>query len=78
MAKLIFKHTTSIGVRFTKYRRFEMDREFLNVETEFGTIRKKILKYDDIEKESYEYEDLKKIAGNKDISLEELRSNLNR
>lgn len=78
MAKLIFKHTTSIGVRYTKYRRFEMDREFLDVETEFGTIRKKILKYDDIEKESYEYEDLKKIAGNKDISLEELRSNLNR
>lgn len=76
MAKLIFKHTTSIGVRFTKYRRFEMDRTFENVETKYGKVTKKILKYEDIKKESYEYEDLKKIATENNISIEEVRSNL--
>lgn len=76
MAKLIFKHTTSIGVRFTKYRRFEMDRTFENVETKYGKVTKKILKYEDIKKESYEYEDLKKIAIENNISIEEVRSNL--
>lgn len=76
MAKLIFKHTTSIGVRFTKYRRFEMDRTFEDVETKYGKVTKKILKYEDIEKESYEYEDLKKIATENNISIEEVRSNL--
>lgn len=77
MAKLIFKHTTSIGVRFTKYRRFEMDRTFENVETKYGKVTKKILKYEDIEKESYEYEDLKKIATENNMSIEEVRLNLN-
>ncbi|WP_311564218.1 nickel pincer cofactor biosynthesis protein LarC [Peptoniphilus duerdenii] len=76
MAKLIFKHTTSIGVRFTKYRRFEMDRTFENVETKYGKVTKKILKYEDIKKESYEYEDLKKIATENNISIEEVRSTL--
>lgn len=76
MAKLIFKHTTSIGVRFTKYRRFEMDRTFEDIDTKYGKVTKKILKYEDIEKESYEYEDLKKIATENNISIEEVRSNL--
>ncbi|WP_311562070.1 nickel pincer cofactor biosynthesis protein LarC [Peptoniphilus duerdenii] len=76
MAKLIFKHTTSIGVRFTKYRRFEMDRTFEDVETKYGKVRKKILKYEDIEKESYEYEDLKKLATENNMSIEEVRLNL--
>ena len=76
MAKLIFKHTTSIGVRFTKYRRFEMDRTFEDVKTKYGKVTKKILKYEDIEKESYEYEDLKKIATENNISIEEVRSTL--
>lgn len=76
MAKLIFKHTTSIGVRFTKYRRFEMDRTFEDIDTRYGKVTKKILKYEDIEKESYEYEDLKKIATENNISIEEVRSNL--
>lgn len=76
MAKLVFKHTTSIGVRFTKYRRFEMDRTFEDIDTKYGKVTKKILKYEDIEKESYEYEDLKKIATENNISIEEVRSNL--
>lgn len=76
MAKLIFKHTTSIGVRFTKYRRFEMDRTFEDIDTKYGKVTKKILKYEDIEKESYEYEDLKKIAAENNISIEEVRSTL--
>ncbi len=76
IAKLIFKHTTSIGVRIAKYRRFEMDRTFEDIETKYGKVTKKILKYEDIEKESYEYEDLKQIATEKNISMEEVRSNL--
>lgn len=76
MAKLIFKHTTSIGVRISKYRRFEMDRKFEEIGTKYGKVTKKILKYEDIEKESYEYEDLKKIATENNISIEEVRSNL--
>lgn len=76
MAKLIFKHTTSIGVRFTTYRRFEMYRTFEDIDTKYGKVTKKILKYEDIEKESYEYEDLKKIATENNISIEEVRSNL--
>lgn len=76
MAKLIFKHTTSIGVRISKYRRFEMDRSFEDIDTKYGKVTKKILNYEDIEKESYEYEDLKKIATENNISIEEVRSNL--
>lgn len=76
LSKLIFKHSSSIGVRFTRYGRFEMNRRFEEIETKFGKIRKKLVEFEDIKKSSYEYEDLKKLAKENNLSLEELKDEI--
>lgn len=59
MQKVMFKETTTIGIRMYKTNRVCMDREWITTPTRYGDIRIKIAKYDDIIKYSPEYEDCK-------------------
>ncbi len=76
ISTLIFKHSTSLGIRTYNIDRITMDREVVNKETEFGHVRYKISKYNDIEKISIEYEDLKRISKDTELSIRQLYNKL--
>ena len=62
MAELIFKHTATIGIRKKLYERYVLDRRTEEVNTPYGTVRKKISEGYGVKKEKYEYDDIVKIA----------------
>ena len=69
MLSLIFKYTTSIGVREVISQRYILDREEKTVETPYGMVRCKVAKGYGARKAKIEYEDLAKIADARHISI---------
>ena len=59
LQQVIFKETTTIGIRMYKTNRVCMDRKWLTVSTKYDTIRVKKAEYNNIIKYSPEYEDCK-------------------
>ena len=76
LIKEIFKHTTTIGIRETEVNRFILERETEEIETMFGTVRKKKSFGYGIEKEKYEYEDLAKIARETELSISQVKEKI--
>ena len=72
MAKLLFKHTTTLGVRKTESRRYTLQRSIVEVETPFGKIRRKDCSGYGISRSKYEYDDLARIASQNGISISEV------
>jgi hypothetical protein len=73
LIRIIFEETTSIGVRIRNEERKTLKREIKEVNTQYGKIRVKIAKLDgQIINTMPEYEDCKKIAKKKNISLIEI------
>ncbi len=72
LQNIIFRETTTIGIRYRYESRTELEREILEIDTKYGKI--KVKKVDNNgEKYVYpEYESLKKIAIENDIPLKEL------
>ena len=69
MVRLIFKYTTTIGIRENIYKRYTLQRSVETVHTRYGDIRKKISTGYGITREKYEYEDLARAARENDISV---------
>ena len=69
MTELLFMHTTTLGVRMCEKRRATMAREFSAVETPCGTVRCKTSHGSGASREKYEFDDLARIAREKEISL---------
>lgn len=76
MAQLIFKHTTTIGIREYVCNRMVLRRQEKVVETIYGPVRVKKSAGYGVEKEKYEYEDLREIADRTDRSIGEIRKEL--
>jgi len=74
MLSLIFKHTTTLGVREYLSRRYTLQREQAEVETRFGKIKVKTASGFGVKKSKPEYEDIAKIAREKEISLQDVLS----
>lgn len=72
MVELIFKHTTTIGIRETISARYTLKRSVETVQTPFGEIRKKISAGYGVTREKYEYEDLARIAMERGMSIQEV------
>lgn len=72
--KLIFKHTSTIGIREKSLKRYVMNREFDTVETKFGTVNVKKSYGYDAEKSKPEYEDIARICRENNISIADLKS----
>lgn len=68
-----FKHTNTIGIRENVCKRYTLSRHFETVETEKGSVRKKISEGYGVRREKLEFDDLAKIANENDISLREAR-----
>lgn len=72
LQNIIFKETTTIGIRYRFESRTELGREFVEIDTKYGKIRAKKVTNND---ETYvypEYESMKKLAEENDIPLKEL------
>lgn len=76
MAKLLFRHTTTLGVRVGLCSRFTLRRSEEVTQTPYGPVRRKISRGYGICREKPEYDDLVKIAREQGKSLSEIREML--
>ena len=74
LISLLFRHTTTLGVREAALRRTVLDRRVETVQTRFGPVRRKIASGFGAERVKYEYEDLARIAREQGLSLETVRA----
>ena len=74
--RLLFRHTSTIGVRESVLRRYVLDRRIETEETAFGPVRKKISSGYGVTREKYEYDDLAAAAKNAGKSIAEVREEL--
>ena len=70
---LIFRHTTTIGVREIPVRRYALERKEYVFQTPYGPLRRKSSTGYGVSRDKYEYEDLARMAREQRISLEEVR-----
>lgn len=73
MIDLIFKYTTTIGIRQVETQRYVLDRKITMVETSCGTVRRKDAAGYGVSRSKYEYDDLADIAREKGLSIKEVR-----
>ncbi|MCL5673963.1 MAG: nickel pincer cofactor biosynthesis protein LarC [Deltaproteobacteria bacterium] len=79
LSKVIMEETTSIGLRIARKDKIYIDRFIEEIETPFGTIKIKVSKAGNkILNKKPEYESLKKIALNNNISLKEVYNVVNK
>ena len=73
LTKLLYRETTTLGVRVSEIERSCLPREIIKVKTEFGTIDVKIAKLDDeVINVKPEYEQMREFALQSKISLREM------
>lgn len=74
--ELIFKHTTTIGVRENICKRYILDRKIETVHTEYGDVRKKVSSGYGVTREKLEYDDLARLANETGKSVREIRESI--
>ena len=76
MASLLFRHTTTLGMRIAETRRRAMERRVETVETPFGSVRVKTSEGCGVQRRKAEYDDLARIARERDMSISQVRREL--
>lgn len=71
MIRAAFRYTTTIGIRENRLSRYVLERHVETRETPYGTVRCKVSSGYGVERRKYEYDDLSRIAREKDISISE-------
>ena len=74
MIGLLFRHTTTIGVRESVTRRYVLDRSIETVQTPYGEVRRKAASGYGVSRSKYEYDDLARIAREQNIGLSEAKT----
>ena len=72
MLSLIFRHTTTLGIREYVSRRYTLQKEQKEVQTKFGAVRVKTSHGFGVKKSKAEHEDIAKIARENNISLQDV------
>ena len=72
MVDLLFRHTTTLGVRETRAQRHVLHRSITTVETPYGPVRRKDASGYGVQRSKYEYEDLARIAREQNCSMDEV------
>ena len=67
--RLIFQHTTTLGIRENISRRYILSRDVKNIKTELGDVRVKMSSGYGVVREKFEYEDIARIAREQGIRL---------
>ncbi len=70
--RLIFTHTSSVGLRRKVSKRIIMGREKVEVETPYGTVKANKFSYGDFSKISLEYDSVKELADKQNISISKI------
>ncbi len=76
IVRLLFQHTTTIGIRENTFKRYTLDRSVEMAETPYGRIRKKISTGYGVTRQKYEYEDLAKAAREHQVSVSQILARL--
>ena len=76
MLHLIFKHTTTLGIRENFCNRHTLVRRTELVDTAYGTIRKKVSSGYGVHRSKYEYEDVAQAAKAHDLSIAQVLSEI--
>ena len=71
--RLIFKYTTTIGIRELISERYILDRSEETLNTAYGKVRCKKVSGYGVERSKMEYEDLARIAAERGISIADAR-----
>ena len=75
LTRLIFEETTTIGIRRYAVDRTVLEREFVEVHTEYGAVKVKVSKLDgDVVNFAPEYEDCARLAREKNIPLKKVQA----
>jgi len=72
MVSLIFKHTSTLGIRESTSRRYTLQREQTEAITKYGTVRIKTACGYGVKKSKPEYDDIAEIACEKKISIQDV------
>ena len=78
MVRLLFRHTTTLGIRVEERLRCVLDRETERRRTCFGELSVKKVSGYGVSREKLEFEELAQIAREQDLSLREVRGRLER
>ena len=78
LIRLIFKHTTTLGIRENLNHRYVLERNTACIDTEYGVIRRKDASGYGVSRSKYEYEDLSRIASERDCSFREIQDSAER
>ena len=76
MLSLIFKHTSTLGIREYVSKRHTMRKSETRVQTKYGAVRLKTSSGFGVEKSKPEYEDIAKIARERGVSLQDILKEL--
>ncbi len=77
-ASLIFRHTTTLGIRENRCIRYTLQRRTELVDSPFGTLRKKISTGYGVRREKLEYEDVAKAARQANAAISDILEALER
>ena len=72
LVRLIFRHTTTLGIREAEFSRYTLDRHMETIQTPYGPVRKKVVSGYGVSRSKLEYEDLARIAREHGKGLREL------
>lgn len=73
MVQLLFRSTTTLGIRETAHRRYTLTRHTETVETPYGPVRCKVSQGSGITRRKPEYEDLARIARAQKVPISQIR-----
>ncbi len=76
METIIFKNTTSIGVRKYKVSRTTLNREIITVNTEYGQVVVKVSNNGNEKYYNPEYEDIRRICNSSNLGFQEVVANV--
>ena len=77
LVRLLFAHTTTLGVRENLCSRYTLERSQRTVETKYGPVRIKTSSGWGVRREKAEYDDLARIAREQGMTLEQVKELLN-
>lgn len=78
MRDILFKETTTIGMRYRHEKRFVLKRQIKEVATPYGPVRMKCCEHQGVTYEYPEFEDLKKIALETNLSIQDIINLINK
>ena len=76
LVRMIFCHTTTLGIREQYLNRYTLDRTITTVDTPYGPIRKKISSGYGVARSKFEYNDLARVAKEQGVGIREVLKNI--